>query len=68
MKSKIQVVTPKELKEFCQSLSDEDLERLQSACMDEVLERLMASDPPIDELLKDWADDDPFACHCPPTN
>jgi hypothetical protein len=68
MTVEIQVVTLKELKEFCQSLNDQDLERLQSACMDEVLERLIASDPPIDELLEEMLKDDPFKCHCPPAN
>ncbi len=59
-------VTDLELTEFCESLSDEDLDRLQSAATYEHMKRILAPDPDLDALLEELANVDPFCdCHCP---
>ncbi len=65
MNSKIQTVTAKDILEFCQSLDDADLNRLQNACMDEILNRAIASLPSTDDLIEELANTEPF-CDCPP--
>jgi hypothetical protein len=65
-KNKIQTVTLQDVKDFMKGLDDRDLDMLVSAGMSEQMHRLIASTPPIDELLKDWADDDSFGCRCQP--
>jgi hypothetical protein len=67
MKGKIQAVTLQDVKDFMKSLPQQDMDMMISAGMGEQMDRLIAeSSDDLDELLKEWADDDPFACHSRP--